>query len=62
MGQKCSRFRLDGRTSGKCKSKIVEGGAEGETSDGGEPDSPGQVTEEPWEKEKGIGKEGNREV
>lgn len=41
---------------------MVEGGAEGVTSDGGEPDSPGQVTEEPQEREKGIRKEGKRQV
>lgn len=40
----------------------MEGGAEGETSDGGEPDSPGQVTEEPQGREKGIREEGKRDV
>lgn len=49
-------------TSGECESTMVEGGAEGETSDGGESDSSGQVTEEPQERERGIGEEGKREV
>lgn len=40
---------------------MVEGGAEGETSDGGLI-QPGQVTEEPQEREKGIREEGKREV
>lgn len=49
-------------TSGECESTMVEGGAEGGTSDRGEPDSPGQVTEEPQERERGIGEKGKREV